>query len=67
MGKVGFDILKDVKNVPESIAKDYKSFEDGVDVIATTIGSVLSCNIVTPLLRNRFASDRQKKWYCQNE
>ncbi len=60
VGKVGFDILKDVKNVPESIAKDYKSFEDGVDVIATTIGSVLSCNIVTPLLRNRFASDRQK-------
>lgn len=60
VGKVGFDILKDVKNIPEKIAKDYKFFEDGVDVVATTVGSVLSCNIVTPLLRNRFASDRQK-------
>ena len=25
--KVGFDILKDVKNVPDSIAKDYKSLK----------------------------------------
>ena len=66
MGKVGFDILKDVKNVPESIAKDYKSFEDGVDVIATTIGSVLSCNIVTPLLETDLLLI-DKKWYCQNE
>lgn len=45
-----FDVIQD----------DYKSFKNGVDVIGMTAGSILSCNIITPVLRNKYASNRQK-------
>ena len=44
----------------EKIKADYDNFKSGIDVIATTAGSILSCNIVTPILRNQFAANRQK-------
>lgn len=56
IGKLDFDIGK-LENVPEG----YKPFKNGVDVIASTIGSILSCNIITPLIRNQYASKRQKE------
>ena len=51
-----FDLIKD----------DYKTFKNGCDVIAMTVGSILSCNIITPFLRNKFAADRQKKTISKN-
>ncbi len=59
VGKKGFDVLKDGK-MPEALENDFKKFSSGIDVIATTIGSVLSCNIVTPIIRNEIAANRQK-------
>lgn len=59
VGKKGFDILKDGKLTTE-LADIYKKFDAGIDVIATTIGSILSCNIVTPIVRNEIAANRQK-------
>ena len=56
IGKLDFNI-GDLKNVPE----DYKPFKNGVDVVASTIGSIISCNIVTPILRNQYASRKQKQ------
>lgn len=56
IGKLDFDIGK-LENVPEG----YKPFKNGVDVIASTIGSILSCNIITPVIRNQYASKRQKE------
>lgn len=55
IGKLDFDIGK-LENIPEG----YKPFKNGVDVIASTVGSIISCNIITPVLRNRYASKRQK-------
>ena len=43
------------------LKKDYKPFKNGVDVVASTIGSIISCNIVTPILRNQYAAKKQKK------
>ena len=60
IGKLDFEVLRDVKNLPEKLTKNYKEFEDGIDLVATTVGSVLSCNIVTPIIRNQYASKRQK-------
>lgn len=60
IGKLSFDVLRDVKNLPENLTKNYKEFGDGIDLVATTVGSVLSCNIVTPIIRNQYASNRQK-------
>ncbi|MBO6086845.1 hypothetical protein J6P92_00670 [bacterium] len=59
IGKVDFNIekLSDFKD----IKSEYRPFKNGVDVIASIIGSIISCNIVTPLLRNNYASKQQKK------
>lgn len=59
IGKVDFNI-KNTQNYGE-IREDFTSFKNGVDVLASTTGSILSCNIVTPILRNEYAADRQKK------
>lgn len=59
VGKKGFDVLKDGKLTDELVSK-YKKFDAGIDVIATTVGSILSCNIVTPVIRNEIAASKQK-------
>lgn len=58
MGKIDFNIKK-TPNFGE-VKEDFNSFKNGVDVIASTAGSILSCNIVTPVLRNEYASRKQK-------
>ena len=58
IGKLGFDIEK-LDNFKD-IKGDYKPFKNGVDVLASTVGSIVSCNYVTPILRNRFAAHEQK-------
>lgn len=59
VGKKGFDVLKDGKLTKE-LEEKYKKFDAGIDVIATTVGSILSCNIVTPVIRNEIAANKQK-------
>lgn len=58
IGKMDFDIKK-TQNYSE-IKDEFTSFKNGVDVIASTAGSVLSCNIVTPLIRNEYAAKQQQ-------
>ena len=55
-----FDFSKfNIENMTNfyQIKDEYKSF----DVVGMTLGSILSCNIITPILRNKIAADRQKK------
>ena len=59
VGKKSFDVLKH-GNLTEKLASDFNEFRNGIDVIATTAGSILSCNIVTPVIRNQIAAHRQK-------
>lgn len=58
VGKLAFDVTK----YPgfEKVADSYQSLKGGVDFIGTTVGSVLSCNIITPILRNKLAAKIQK-------
>lgn len=58
LGNINFDIAK-LPNFGE-IKDKYIPFKNGVDVAAMTVGSVLSCNIITPILRNKFAAKRQR-------
>lgn len=60
VGKSDFNVFKDVELPKDTLAKA-NSFKDGVDLVATTVGSILSCNIVTPLLRNEIAAHGQKR------
>ena len=59
VGNVMFDISK-MPNF-DLIKDDYTKFKNGVDVVGMTIGSILSCNIITPIIRNKIASNRQRK------
>ena len=59
VGKLNFDITEQDNFKP--LTDHYKSFKNGVDVVTSTIGSIISCNILTPILRNQYASKRQKK------
>jgi hypothetical protein len=59
LGKKGFDVLTHGGLSGETL-KNFNSFKTGIDVGATTLGSVLSCNIITPLLRNVIAANRQQ-------
>lgn len=59
IGSVDFNI-KELANFDE-IRSAYKAIASGNAIAASTIGSIISCNIVTPILRNKFAADRQQK------
>lgn len=63
IGSVDFDMGKilenDAKLKSSGIYDEYKSFKSGVEVTAMTLGSILSCNIVTPFMRNDIAEKRQ--------
>lgn len=52
-----------IENLPnfKEIKGEYKPFKNGIDVVASTIGSIISCNIVTPIIRNQYASRKQKQ------
>lgn len=58
LGNINFDITK-IK-LPSRIRTSHNRFAHGLDVAATTIGSIVSCNIITPIIRNLYASKRQK-------
>ena len=64
VGKKSFDVVKH-GNLTKELSDVFSDFRNGVDVIATTIGSILSCNIVTPLVRNEIAAHRQKSYIAK--
>ncbi|MFR1672915.1 MAG: hypothetical protein ACLSWI_08235 [Candidatus Gastranaerophilaceae bacterium] len=59
IGNIKFNI-ENLDNF-SAIKNEYKSFKNGIDVIASTIGSIISCNIITPIARNKYASIKQKE------
>lgn len=59
LGDINFNIPTAVR-MPYKVKRSYNFFEKGLGVVATTIGSILSCNIITPILRNMYASKRQQ-------
>lgn len=58
LGKYNFNVEK---HLPKYLKDSYNSFKNGADVIATLFASILSCNILTPILRNIYASKKQQK------
>lgn len=61
LGKANFDVEKYVRQMPAKLKTNYRRFKNGIDVLATLTGSVISCNILTPVLRNIYASHKQQK------
>jgi hypothetical protein len=59
LGKKGFDVLTEGGLTGDTL-KTFNQFKSGIDVGATTVGSIVSCNIITPVLRNVIAANRQQ-------
>ena len=66
VGKKTFDVLRNGK-LTDDLVKKFESFRNGVDFTGTTLGSILSCNIVTPIIRNEIATNKQKKHIAKME
>ena len=45
----------------DDFSQIYSPFKNGMDMAATTLGSVLSCNIIAPLVRNPIGAMEQKR------
>lgn len=68
LGKVDFNI-KDISQMNETnkeafkeeFSSDFKKFSAGITFTFSTIGSIISCDFVTPFVRNKIAANRQKK------
>lgn len=53
--------LDRVKNETDiKLTSAYGEFSNGIGFVFSTIGSIISSNIITPILRNKIASARQK-------
>lgn len=52
--------IEDLPNFKD-IKSEYRPFKNGVDIVASVVGSIISCNIVTPIFRNKYAAKKQKQ------
>ncbi len=59
-GDIDFDITK-LPNYNSEIKAGFKDFKNGTEVAMSLIGSIISCNIFTPIVRNLWASKKQKQ------
>ncbi len=64
IGKISTDISK---NMQGDVLEEFKSFKSGISMITNTIGSIVSCNILTPILRNEYAARKQKEILAKNK
>lgn len=62
-----FNILKQPQLMPfdpkfdKKFSKEYYKFADGISFAFSTLGAVISCDFVTPFVRNKIAAHRQKQ------
>lgn len=60
LGELSTNLAKSYKG-NEDFYKAYSPFKNGVDMIATTIGSIVSCNVIAPFIRNPLGAFEQKR------
>ena len=59
IGKFGFNIMNNAK-LPSRTKRSFELFKNGMGVVASTLGAIVSCNVITPIFRNLYASRRQQ-------
>ena len=62
VGKLSLDLDEVLKNEPKFPKESYYSYKNYVTTMGTIGASIVSSNIVTPIVRNSMASDMQKKY-----
>lgn len=58
---------KAVNGFDEKHNSKYFNFAAGVSFVFSTVGSIISCDFVTPFVRNKIASHRQKQYILAQE
>lgn len=61
-GKFGFDVTQVPGFNAAGLGPVYNSFKGFTDAATATVGGIISSNILTPIVRNYFASLRQNKY-----
>lgn len=59
MGSIETNLTKTFKE-NEEFHDCYDTFKGGMEMMASTVGSVISCNLATPVLRNSWGAKQQK-------
>lgn len=62
VGKLSLDLDEVLKNEPNFPKESYYSYKNYATTMGTIGASIVSSNIVTPIVRNSMASDMQKKY-----
>lgn len=65
-GDWNFDITK-LPDYESKIESVYKPFNNGAEVIASLVGSIISSNLITPIFRNHYAAKKQKELMSYNK
>ena len=60
LGKLDFDIMKE-PYITSTARKTFNSFNNFMSTTSAVVGGIISSNIVTPILRNKYASNKQAK------
>ncbi len=62
VGKLSLDLDKVLKNEPKFPTESYYTYKNSATTFATVGASIFASNIVTPIIRNSFASRDQKRY-----
>ncbi len=62
VGKLSLDLDEVLKKEPKFPTESYYTYKNYATTLGTVGASILSSNIVTPIIRNSMASDMQKKY-----
>ena len=62
VGKLSLDLDEVLKKEPKFPTESYYTYKNYVTTVGTVGASIVSSNIVTPIIRNYMASDLQKKY-----
>lgn len=64
MGDFDLNLVEKFKGENELVKgefhKAYDPFKNGIDMISTSLGTVISCNAITPFIRNSYGAKQQK-------
>lgn len=65
IGKLDFDLGKELKNKP--VFNEYNKCKRFGEIVTTVGAGVVASNIVTPIIRNRMASNMQKNYISKKQ
>ena len=62
VGKISFDVDDVIKNAGNKTRATYDSYKNVITTAGTVGASILACNVVTPFIRNNYASKVQNSY-----